>query len=90
MSPYNIHQQVALLCYAVNIALNREGTQDVLFKYITDHLQPTIDNLAMGNWKIDWLNVWKALPEHASGAADHVWFAAHNPAAIFEDGQSTS
>ncbi|KAJ8464106.1 hypothetical protein ONZ45_g17350 [Pleurotus djamor] len=42
----------------------------------------------IGNWNVVWgPNVWKLNPDDTEAAADHTWYVAHNPAAVFEDGK---
>ncbi|KAJ8516294.1 hypothetical protein ONZ45_g6369 [Pleurotus djamor] len=87
MASYNIHQQIWVLCASSGIATASVGTQAVLQELMSAHLQPTIDTMEIGNWKMVWgPNVGKANPDDTSAAADHTWYVARNPSAVFEDG----
>ncbi|KAJ8516199.1 hypothetical protein ONZ45_g6461 [Pleurotus djamor] len=86
MVAFNIFQQTWVLCVASGIANNLLGTQVDLQNAMSANLQPTLDYMQIGNWKVAWgPNVWKANSTDAEAAADHTWYIAHNPAAIFED-----
>ncbi|KAJ8462944.1 hypothetical protein ONZ45_g17753 [Pleurotus djamor] len=87
MTSYNLHQQISIIYSASNIATNSSGTLADLQKLMSQNLQPTLDKLRIGDWKVIWLNVWKAIPGDASSPADHVWFVTRNPAVVFEDGK---
>ncbi|KAF4581816.1 hypothetical protein EYR40_002834 [Pleurotus pulmonarius] len=78
-SSYNIHQQIFSLSLASGIATGCLGTQADLQQKMDESLQPAIDNLGMGPWRVVWgPTVWKLNPDDASSAADHTFYVARN------------
>ncbi|KAJ8516198.1 hypothetical protein ONZ45_g6460 [Pleurotus djamor] len=85
---YNIHQQAWVLCVGSSINLGVTGTQASVQKTMSAQLQPILDSMSIGNWKVVWgPNTWKANPDDTKGPADNTWYIAHNPSAVFEDGK---
>ncbi|KAF4564087.1 hypothetical protein EYR36_003338 [Pleurotus pulmonarius] len=78
-SSYNIHQQIFSLSLASGIATGCVGTQADLQQKMDESLQPAINNLNMGPWRVVWgPAVWKLNPDDTSSAADHTFYVARN------------
>ncbi|KAL4259544.1 AB hydrolase superfamily protein [Pleurotus pulmonarius] len=79
MTSYNIHQQVFSLNTASNMTRCCHDTQGALQSKMDQALQPALDKLKIGPWKVVWgPTVWKLKPEDNTASYDHSWFVAHN------------
>ncbi|KAF4604373.1 hypothetical protein EYR40_001552 [Pleurotus pulmonarius] len=87
MTSYNIHQQVFSLNNASSIARCCLDTQGALQSKMDEALQPALDKLKIGPWKVVWgPTIWKLKPEDSTASFDHSWFVAHSGAADWGDG----
>ncbi|KAF9490939.1 hypothetical protein BDN71DRAFT_140869 [Pleurotus eryngii] len=82
MTSYNIHQQIFSVSFASGIVTGCLGSQADLQQKMDESLQPSLDRLNIGPWRVVWGPVaWKLNPDDTSSSADHSFYVARNAAA---------